>query len=707
MKNTFHRIGAGTAAAFFVASGAGAGSAFAAPASDVLLLTVPAEDVKELAGDVGDLDIVSAEGDKVIVLGDQELADELEKSGADVSTETYATSINSGARPSQASASKSAPVPSKLNAADYDTFFEGYRTTGAYAKFAKDLAEQYPELVQHVDFGDTYLKQQGQGGHDLVAVRITAGVKDQPSYTDGQDGKPRFFLGAQTHSREIITSEMAWRFASEIIEGYGKDAQITSLLDSTEVWIAFQHNPDSIDVVEKAFADGVDTTPAGDGNPDSQSKAWQRKNQNATGYEDKGTPWSRNQPGIDLNRNWPYGWGGASTSSDPASILYKGSAPASEPEAAALKELLEGLYGTYNVETSTPAPNDRTGTYIHLHSYSNLVLYPYGFDNAANVPNTDALQAGAFRQSYGNDYATGAPGDVLYNASGGDFDWVYGKLEVPGYVYEIGTGEEGGFFPGFQRADSYWEKVGPGLRFAAEAAYEPYTTSLGGVVSELKAERQDDGSISVSGTATDEAYGNDAGSASRRPEVTKISDVEVAASVDRNALDAGEKTGADGDTVTTPAETVEFDTTVPKQGSEKAEFVFARAKNGSGEFGPWQAVFVDPVDDEETSDPEPTDTETPDPDPTETQSPSPEPTESDRGDDDESDDDGSKDDDSDDQGSDDNGRDDDKPSRDKDAKGRDDRSSLPRTGAGLWPLAAGAALLIAGGLGVWTSRRKS
>ncbi|GAA1369599.1 hypothetical protein JOD53_001134 [Brevibacterium luteolum] len=128
---------------------------------------------------------------------------------------------------------------------------------------------------------------------------------------------------------------------------------------------------------------------------------------------------------------------------------------------AALKKLLEGLYGTYSVETSTPAPKDRNGTYIHLHSYSNLVLYPYGFDNSAKVPNSDALRAGAFRQSHGNDYATGAPGDVLYNASGGDFDWVYRKLGVPGYVYEIGTGEEGGFFPGFQRADNYWKKVGP------------------------------------------------------------------------------------------------------------------------------------------------------------------------------------------------------------------------------------------------------
>lgn len=106
MKNTLHRIGAGTAAALLVASGAGAGSAFAALASDVLLLTIPAEDVKEIARDVGDLDIFSAESDKVIVLGEQELADELEEPGADVSAESYASAISSGVRPSQASVSR-------------------------------------------------------------------------------------------------------------------------------------------------------------------------------------------------------------------------------------------------------------------------------------------------------------------------------------------------------------------------------------------------------------------------------------------------------------------------------------------------------------------------------------------------------------------------------------------------------------------------
>lgn len=702
MKKTLHRLGAGTAVAALLASATSAGAAFAAPAGDVLLLTVPADDIEATSEALGDLDIVSAEGDNVIVLGDQELADELKKTGASVTAENYADSL--GTRPASARLAAPAPVPAKLNAADYDTFFNGYRTTSAYAQFAQDLASQYPELVQHVDYGDTFLKQQGQGGHDLVAVRITADVADQPEYADGQDGKPRFFLGAQTHSREIITSEMAWRFATELIDGYGTDAQITSLLDSTEVWVSFQHNPDSIDVVEQAFADGVDTTPAGDGNPNSASKAWQRKNQNTAGFEDTGAPWSRSQPGIDLNRNWPYGWGGASTSSDPSSVLYKGSAPASEPEVAALKDLLEDLYGTYDVETTTAAPDERAGTYIHLHSYSDLILYPYGFDNTANVPNADALIAGAFRQSFGNDYATGAPGDVLYNASGGDFDYAYGKLGVPGYVYEIGTAREGGFFPSFQRADDYWQKIQPGLRFAAEAAYEPYTASLGGVVSELTAERQDDGSIIVTGTATDDAYGQDAGSAERRPAVTQIDDVEIQAAVDRTALDARESTAPGEPAVAEAGETVDFEATIAKEGSEQAKFVFARARNGSGEYGPWQAVFVDPVENAESPSPEPTDSETPTPEPTGDPSgdPSDDPTDGPSAD--PSEDPTSSP--SEGPGDDDGKRNDDESSRDEDVPRRDDRSSLPRTGAGLWPLAAGAVLLVAGGLGVVAARRR-
>uniref|UniRef100_UPI00257ADF97 hypothetical protein n=1 Tax=Brevibacterium sp. UBA7493 TaxID=1946121 RepID=UPI00257ADF97 len=72
-----HRLGAGTAVAALLASATSAGAAFAAPAGDVLLLTVPADDVEEASETLGDLDIVSAEGDNVIVLGDQDLADEL------------------------------------------------------------------------------------------------------------------------------------------------------------------------------------------------------------------------------------------------------------------------------------------------------------------------------------------------------------------------------------------------------------------------------------------------------------------------------------------------------------------------------------------------------------------------------------------------------------------------------------------------------
>lgn len=89
MKNTLHRLGAGTAVAALLAS-ASAGAALAAPAGGVLLLTVPADDVEAASETLGDLDIVSADGDNVIVLGDQDLADELEKTGASVTAENYA-----------------------------------------------------------------------------------------------------------------------------------------------------------------------------------------------------------------------------------------------------------------------------------------------------------------------------------------------------------------------------------------------------------------------------------------------------------------------------------------------------------------------------------------------------------------------------------------------------------------------------------------
>ncbi|MGX1702457.1 M14 family zinc carboxypeptidase [Microbacterium sp. NPDC055357] len=565
------------------------GAAFSAEDDDVRLFTLDGDD----SAAAGDLDVIGSDAHGLIVLGDASTEALLADRGVTpVAVAPYAATIG-GDTAAVFRAARSAvaatnyPVPERLSGTEYETYFGGYRTVDAYTEFAHDIVEAYPEVAELVDFGDSWLKTQDRGGNDLLAVRLTADVADQPAPTDGQEGRPRFVLVAQAHAREVITSELAWRYATELLDGYGSDPQVTALLDSTEVWINFQNNPDGAELVETALA----TSPVnanGDATPPNTSKAWQRKNVNDTLFAPTSDSWSSQQPGVDLNRNWGFHWAEASTSSNPNAGTYTGVAPHSEPEIQALSGLLTDLFGSFTAENTQAAPDTRTGTYVNLHSYSDYVIYPYAYSATDAVPNLEPIKANAFRQSYANGFATGKAGEILYNNSGNDIDWIYSQLGVPAYTYEIGTSRTGGFFPSYTRVDEFWNKVAPGIRYAAEAAYQPYTASLGGVIDHVAADRAENGDITITGVASDDRYGAEPRSAERRPAVTDIVAVEAALAADRASIGETAPLTLDG-----TGHTVGFAGSIPLTADNADDrSVFVRAKNGSGQWGPWRAAVA-------------------------------------------------------------------------------------------------------------------
>ena len=129
-------------------------------------------------------------------------------------------------------------LPKKLDGRTYESYYGGYRTVEGFLQFGDDLAEEYPTFVQTVDYGESYL-----GDYPLRAICVTAnadkGCKLQPNV-----GKARFMLQTQIHARELTTSEISWRYLTHLLDGYKKDAQVTALLESTEVWVVPQVNPD-------------------------------------------------------------------------------------------------------------------------------------------------------------------------------------------------------------------------------------------------------------------------------------------------------------------------------------------------------------------------------------------------------------------------------------------------------------------------------
>lgn len=72
-------------------------------------------------------------------------------------------------------------------------------------------------------------------------------------------------------------------------------------------------------------------------------------------------------PGVDLNRNYGFKWGGKGTSNRQCSEIYAGAHAFSEPETIAQKRFFEQT-------------NEKFQAFLTFHSYGQYILYPWGYD---------------------------------------------------------------------------------------------------------------------------------------------------------------------------------------------------------------------------------------------------------------------------------------------------------------------------------------
>ncbi|MER7985232.1 M14 family zinc carboxypeptidase [Streptomyces noursei] len=346
-----------------------------------------------------------------------------------------------------------------------DTYDGGYHTVDAHYAHLDQVAAQHPDMAKVVTYGQSWLKQKGRGGRDLKAICLTK-MKQGDCQLDPKAPKPRFFLMSQIHARELTTGEVSWRWIDTLTNDYGKDPKITALMDSTEMWVVPITNPDGVDIVAQGGDDPI----------------LQRKNAD----DAKGNCGANGQIGVDLNRNAGTHWGGAGTSTQPCSEIYRGPAADSEPENAALEGLFRKLYPAVRTGTgdSDPAPATAKGLMISLHSDASMVLLPWEADHTLHTGNDAALRALAGRLGSLTGYQSGQAGEILYDASGGTDDWTYDKLGLASFTIEIGDSDGrgcAGFTPDFSCQDSYfWPKLKPALLYAAQQAAAPYRTSAKG-----------------------------------------------------------------------------------------------------------------------------------------------------------------------------------------------------------------------------------
>ncbi|XP_076847968.1 carboxypeptidase B2 isoform X2 [Brachyhypopomus gauderio] len=133
--------------------------------------------------------------------------------------------------------------------------------------------------------------------------------------------------------------------------------------------------------------------------------------------------------GADLNRNFDAKWCTEGASSDPCSEIYCGRHPESEPEVEAVAKFLR-------------SHKDSVRLYISIHSYSQMLLFPYSCtrEQAKNHGELLALVqevAAKIRQAYKNHYRFGAGAETIYLAPGGSDDWAYNLGIKYSFTFEL------------------------------------------------------------------------------------------------------------------------------------------------------------------------------------------------------------------------------------------------------------------------------
>ncbi|MEY4893670.1 MAG: hypothetical protein RL751_480 [Bacteroidota bacterium] len=170
-------------------------------------------------------------------------------------------------------------------------------TMGGYLKYEEMLAEldemvaTYPNLITAKAPISTFLTAQNR---PLYHVRIS----DNPNIDES--GEPKVLYTAIHHAREPMSLMETIFFMWYVLENYGTNSEITYLVNHMQLYFVPCINPDG-------YVYNQTTNPNGGG-------MW-RKNRRLN---------SGGSYGVDLNRNYSYGWGTTGTSFTQSNDTYCG-----------------------------------------------------------------------------------------------------------------------------------------------------------------------------------------------------------------------------------------------------------------------------------------------------------------------------------------------------------------------------------------------
>ena len=127
-------------------------------------------------------------------------------------------------------------------AAELDAAYHTYSTLTAELQ---SVAAAYPGIARLYTLGRSVQ------GRELWMMKIT----DQP---DLEEDEPEVAYLSSMHGDEVVGQELLVGLIQYLVQGYGTDPRLTSLVDGTEIWLMPSMNPDGTALVWRYNANGYD-----------------------------------------------------------------------------------------------------------------------------------------------------------------------------------------------------------------------------------------------------------------------------------------------------------------------------------------------------------------------------------------------------------------------------------------------------------------
>jgi hypothetical protein len=247
----------------------------------------------------------------------------------------------------------------------------------------QQFQSEHPAIAQAVNLNELFQTPLTAQGRALWALKISDRV------TETED-EPAFVVDACHHGNEIVTPHAALDIAEVLLSGYGTNPDVTRWVDHYEIWLVPCVNPDG---------------------------RVRRSRENSRG--------------VNLNRNYPFGWGRCSTEN-------RGPFPASEPEVQTMLAL---------------GARERPVVYVSYHTSGEEVLFPY---RCARLAEPSVYYE--IRDQY---RAAMRYRMRLASSSGESFEHFYNQFGSIAFLTEIGTSHT----PPFSQVAAIVERLRPGWQF--------------------------------------------------------------------------------------------------------------------------------------------------------------------------------------------------------------------------------------------------